>query len=38
MKNNHETSKRQFNLIKITLLALLAYVVGSEIIKQIPAT
>ncbi len=38
MTNNHDTSKRQFQLIKITLLALLAYVVGSEIIKQIPPT
>ncbi len=27
---------RQFKLIRIITLALLAYVVGSEIIKQIP--
>ncbi len=33
---NHQN--RQFQLIKITLLALLAYVVGTEIIKQIPLT
>ncbi len=30
---NHQN--KQFQLIKITLLALLAYVVGTEIIKQI---
>ncbi len=36
MSNNNHSNK-QFQLIKITLLALLAYVVGSEIIKQIPS-
>ncbi len=33
---NHQN--KQFQLIKITLLALLAYVVGSEILKQLPTT